>query len=430
MDKERNRERLNKWKERLAFLKPWDMDDEVGENLEVKQMSSSDSVRGSHWGGKKLSGREREKRRRYGIGLAAVLILLVAGSFYYYNRHRTFGGYVVTATGECLDIAGTEYVMLGGKIIKYCSDGIFCVDTHNNTEWSAAYSMQTPITCTRGDTMVIAEQQGKQVYVVNSKGLLGNFETSLPILRADVSSQGVVALILDDDDVTWVELYDSLGNQLASVKTTLQESGYPLDVAVTPNASRLMISFLTVDQGAVNGRISFYDFSSSSASDESHLTGSLDFQGRVFPEVYYADSSTPVALSDTGFEVFKGGSTPQERKAVTFEREIVSSFHDEDYVGFVFGNEEEDCRFEMELYNYSGKRVMKKAFDCGYTEIRMDRGEILLYDAKNCVAYTTSGVKRFASDYEKQVGYFGKLPGFRKYLVITNDSMDHIRISD
>ena len=430
MDKKRNKEKLNKWKEKLAFLKPWDMDDEAGEDLEIKEMSSSDNTRGSGWEGGKLSGEETEKRKKYAAGLAAALILLVAGGFYYYNGHHTFSGYVVTDTEECLDIVGTEYAMLGNKIIKYSSDGIFCTNVHNKTEWSVAYSMQTPIVDRCRDTMVIAEQQGNQVYVINSTGLMGNFETSRPILRADVSSQGVVALILDDEDVTWVELYDCSGSQLASIKTTLQESGYPLDAAITPGASRLMISFVTVDQGAVNSRISFYDFSSASDSDESHLTGSLDYPGCVFPEVFYADASTPVALSDTGFVVFKDSKIPQEKKKVVFEKEIVSSFHDEDYVGFVFNNEAEDCRFEMELYGYSGKRAIKKEFDCDYTEVKMDQGEILLYDAKNCIVYTVSGTNRFASDYEKQVEYFAKIPGFRKYLVITGDSMDHIRISD
>lgn len=430
MDKEKNKEKWNKLKEKLAFLKPWDTDDEVGEELDVKEMSSSDFSRVSHWDGKKSTAREMGRRKLYAVCLSAVLVFLVAGGFIYYNGHHVFTSYVVTATEECLDIAGTEYAMLGNKIVKYSSDGIFCVDTRNETQWSVAYSMQTPITDICQDTMVIAEQQGNQVYVVNSKGLMGNFETALPILRADVSSQGVVALILKGDDATWADLYDCSGGQIASIKTTLQESGYPLDVAITPNASRMMISFLTVNQGAVNSRIAFYDFSSASDSDESHLTGSLDYPGRVFPEIYYADASTPVALSDIGFVVFKNSKTPQEKKAVTFENEIVSSFHDEDYVGFVFNNEAEDCRFEMELFNYSGKRIMQKEFDCDYAEIKMDRGEILLYDAKNCIVYTMSGTKHFSSDYEKQVEFFAKIPGFRKYLVITDDSMDRIRISD
>lgn len=72
---------------------------------------------------------------------------------------------------------------------------------------------------------------------------------------------------------------------------------------------------------------------------------------------------------------------------------------------------------------------MEQEFDCDYQEVKMDSGKILLYDAKNCTVYSTSGAQNFATDYEKQVEYFGKIPGYRRYLVITNDSMDRIRIS-
>ena len=37
--------------------------------------------------------------------------------------------------------------------------------------------------------MAVAEQQGNQVYVVNEDGLVGNFETLLPILKVRVSRQ-------------------------------------------------------------------------------------------------------------------------------------------------------------------------------------------------------------------------------------------------
>lgn len=428
MKKQEMKDKLEKWKTKLAFLKPWDMDEEVGEDLEVREMSSSGHARTSHWNAGNLTPEEETRRKGMMIGLAALLVVLVAGGFVYYSGHHVFTGYVVTSTVESLDITGTEYEMLGKKIVKYSPDGVFCVNSRNEAEWSVAYSMQTPITDKCDDTMVIAEQQGKQVYVINSKGLLGSFETSLPILRVDVSSQGVVAAILEDNDVTWVNMYDYNGTQLTGLKTTVEDSGYPLDVAITPNASRMIVSFLGVKQNSLNSRIAFYDFSS--ASDESHLTGTLEYAGRVFPEVYYADSSTPVAISDTGYVVFKNSKVPQEKKTVTFEKEIVSSFHDQENIGFVFDNEAQDCRFEMELYRYSGKRVMSTEFDCDYTEVKMDSGEILLYDAKNCNVYTASGIQRFSSDYEKQVEYFAKIPGFRRYLVITNDSMDRIHISD
>ena len=127
--------------------------------------------------------------------------------------------------------------------------------------------------------------------------------------------------------------------------------------------------------------------------------------------------------------MLRDGSAPQERASVEFEDEIISTFWDEDYVGFVFPNDASDSKYRMELYTYQGRRRLQEEFDTDYEQVKMERGEILLYDAKNCTVYTAWGTKRFSSDYEKQVNYFTKLPGFRSYLIISNDSMDHIRIS-
>ncbi len=423
MDKEQRNERWNKWKTRLAFLKPWDdEEDEDDEFLEIQEMEAYDDDSRAHaWG-------DPARWRLCGvIALVTVIIALVLG-FAYYNGHHLFEEYVVTRTSGSLDIAGTVYRKLGGSIIKYSPDGVFCVNTRNESKWSAAYSMQSPVEDICGKTMVIAEQQGTQVFVLNEDGLTGNFEVSLPILKARVSEQGVVALMLDDGEVTWINLYDPSGAEIVSVRTTVADSGYPLDMALTPNASRMLVSFLGEKQGVLNSRIAFYDFSSADSS-EGHQTGTLDYSGRVFPEVFYANASTPVALSDNGFVVFRNGDTPEERKSVTFEKEIVSSFHDDDYLGFVFENEAEDCRYWMELYQYGGRRVMETGFDDVYEEVKMDGGQILMYDAKNCSVYTTKGARHFSTDYEKQVAYFARLPGFRKYLVVTSDSMDQIRIS-
>ena len=427
MNRDKWKEYWERLKPKLAFLKPWDMNEDVGDDLEVREMSSTDHQ--NSWNSKAETPWERTRRKRYAVITMAALVAIVAGCFLYYNGHHSFTEYVVTSTTENLDIAGTEYAMLGNYIVKYSSDGVFCVNSHNEVRWSTAYSMQTPIIDICGQTMVIAEQQGRQVYVVNEDGLLGSFTTSLSILKAHVSKQGVVVLILEDSDVTWIEMYDTSGSEIAKIKTTLQDSGYPLDVAITPNASRMIVSYLGISGRALNSRIAFYDFSSASDSDDSHLTGTLDYSGQVFPEVYFADASTPVALNDTGFVVFRNKKTPEEETSVTFDKEIVSSFHDGDNLGFVFNNEAADCRYIMELYHYNGKRTMQREFDCNYTEVRMDRGEILLYDAKNCTVYTTSGTRRFSSDYEKQVQYFARIPGFRRYMVITNDSIDRIRIS-
>ena len=279
MNRDKWKEYWERLKPKLAFLKPWDMNEDVGDDLEVREMSSTDHQ--NSWNSKAETPWERTRRKRYAVITMAALVAIVAGCFLYYNGHHSFTEYVVTSTTENLDIAGTEYAMLGNYIVKYSSDGVFCVNSHNEVRWSAAYSMQTPIIDICGQTMVIAEQQGRQVYVVNEDGLLGSFTTSLSILKAHVSKQGVVVLILEDSDVTWIEMYDTSGSEIAKIKTTLQDSGYPLDVAITPNAKRMIISFLQPSGGTLKSSISVYDFSSSEDADDTHLIGTETYE-RIF----------------------------------------------------------------------------------------------------------------------------------------------------
>ena len=83
--------------------------------------------------------------------------------------------------------------------------------------------MQAPFVDVCGTTAVIADQQGMQVYVFDEEGLKGQFQTKLPIQKARVATQGVVAVILADDDVTWVNFYDASGTLIAENRTTIDD---------------------------------------------------------------------------------------------------------------------------------------------------------------------------------------------------------------
>jgi hypothetical protein len=43
--------------------------------------------------------------------------------------------------------------------------------------------------------------------------------------------------------------------------------------------------------------------------------------------------------------------------------------------------------------------------------------------------FTTSGQERFTADYEKEIAGIFYFSEFRRYLIITKDSFDRIRIS-
>ena len=366
---------------------------------------------------------------RYLILTLIAALLIAAASYWVYNRTHMFDDYTLLSSSQLKDVEGTQYVMLSGKVIKYSHDGVFCVNTSNEMEWSAAYSMQTPVCDVSGGMMVIAEQQGDQVYVINSKGVVGNFTTSLPIMKARVAENGVVALIQDDvDDVAWVNLYDRNGNPLASVKATQAKTGYPMDMALTANARQMLVSFVGTDNGQVTGKICTYDFTSAGDSDESHLIGSKSYADTVFPDVFYAASNVPAAVADDGFVVFSSGKNLKERTRVSLTDEITSVFYDKDTIGFIFRSSQTDSKYRMEVYNLHGKNTMTSEFDFRYSDVRMEDGEVLLYDESGLNIYRTSGKQKLQVTYGQEVKYFSRLSGLRRYLVITGETIDKIRL--
>lgn len=430
--------KMNKWKEffqktvqKLAFLKPGEDVSEEEEELQVeeKELSSgSESVKDLPEGDlrQKLKNHRIFARKRRLILLAAAACVILG--FYLYNSFYQFHDYIISNSYENTATSGTQYLELGNHIVKYNSDGVSYVTTRNEQEWSITYSMQSPIADVCGSTVAIAEQQGTQVYVVNEDGLVGNFETTLPILKVRVSRQGVVAVVLQEEDVTWVNMFQADGTAIVNDKTTVSESGYPIDVDISPNGERLMVSYLEMADGTLKSNIVFYHFGAEGESAENHIVSSTEYEGTVVPIVTFCTDGRAIAVRDDGFTVFNGENNPKAGTSVEFDEEIVSCFYDESYIGFLFNSEEEDYDYRMKLYTQRGRKKAECHIQGGFDEIKLENGQILVYSDSELAAYTTNGRLKFSSPYEKAVEEFFYLSEFRRYLVITGDSFDRIRI--
>lgn len=429
MNKKKWNKRISQIKEQLDFLKMEENEDEDLE-IEEKSLSSGDAIKIDLPEGNLKEKLEQNRRRRFRMRVFVIaLIVCVVGGFALYNKLHTFRDYIVTDTVENTVSAGTKYETVDRYIYRYNSDGVSCVSRDNELKWSITYNMQAPIVDVCGKTMAIAEQQGNQVYVVNEEGQMGSFETLLPILKVRVSKQGVVALVLEDDNTTWINLYKADGTAIASDKTSVSESGYPLDMDISPDGQKLAVSYLGIEDGIMETNVVFYHFGSAGKAENDYVVSSTTYQETVMPEIFFAGNAVAAAVSDNGFVVFKGENEPKQSAVVSFEQEIVSCFHDEDRIGFLFTDTTGESDYRMEIYNYRGKRKARRFVDADFDEIKMQDGQILMFSEKECHIFSSSGRKRFESKYEKAMQDIFYFSSFRKYLVITNDSFDWIRIS-
>ncbi len=60
----------------------------------------------------------------------------------------------------------------------------------------------------------IGDEKGTLVYIFDKDGLCGKIETTKPIVRVKIAEQGTVALLLEENGVSYLKLCDKAGKRL------------------------------------------------------------------------------------------------------------------------------------------------------------------------------------------------------------------------
>ena len=369
----------------------------------------------------------QKKKKNKWIIISSIVVVGVLGLFIFDYFHVATG-YFVTSDEERSDISGTQYLELGSGLLKFSSDGASSISNSGEVNWSTTYSMQSPIADICENTAAIADQKGTQIYVFGEEGLKGQFKTLLPIEKVKVARQGVVAAVLEDGDVTWINFYDASGTEIAKNRTSLGESGYPLDIALSPDGMKIMISYLKTTTGVISTDISFYNFDSVGQTKIDNMVSSTSYENAVAPNVCFLSESVSAAFRDDGFSIYKGKQIPEEKANVEFEQEVLSIFYDDSHLGFVFASDKIEHKYKIQLYDLNGRKTMEQYIDMEYTEIKLDGGKIILLNDKKCAIYSTGGRKLFEGTFQEPLVDVISVPGLRKYMALTQNSTIWFRL--
>ncbi len=377
---------------------------------------------------------QRKKKRRHGGKLRrslVILVILVAAAIIakVVLDMRVSTGYSVLSQTEREGGTQTNYMAFGSAILHYSSDGASLASSDGTQIWNETYDMDTPVADTEDDAVVIYDQKGTTMCVFNSKGLLGQVTTELPILKARVSSQGMIAAILEDGETTWINFYSTAGETIATAKTRIDSPGYPIDLDVSDNGELLVVSYVYVDGNTPTSYVAFYNFGTTGQNQMDNLVSGYTYTDVLVPQVRFLSNDTAVAIRDDGITLYKGSSIPAESFSVDAESEIISCFICDSSVGLVMANQEEgDDPYRMQLYNLKGKCIADKTFQSEYTTIRAEGKRILLYNDKQLSIFDTSGREKFHGTIEEGTIQDVCTISKDRFLVVMNESIATIKI--
>lgn len=354
---------------------------------------------------------------------AGVLILAVVLAYALVKNNKVASSYEVVTSMSRGDDTSVYYCMMRKGMVKYSKDGVAMTNKSGSVLWNQTYEMASPTMTSAGDYVAVGDIGANTIYIFNEYGQLGRVSTDVPIQEIQISEQGVVAAVLSDTSSNYINLYDKQGNSLGSIKASLENTGYPLAIALSPDASKLAVSYLIVKSGSMQSRIVAYDFSD---VEGDHLLDTQELEG-LYPKAAFLDSREVVLFGEKGFVLYQADSKKIETQE-NFESEINSVFCTNQKLGFIFKNEDDNGKYRMEIYNKAGKKSSTYYFDLDYSGMTADDDEVILYNDEEMLIYQMGGRVRFRGTFNTAVT--GVMPSWEDglYWLIDDQSLREIRI--
>lgn len=382
--------------------------------------------------GKRINYQEKIKSHKFTIFYRGVLVLiLIAVIAVVLNiqwKNKVYTESVVISSIETATQQNAKLLPFAGYILSYSKDGANCIDAKGTAVWNETFEMQNPMIDVCQNVAAIGDYNGRSIYVMNTSGLMGQITTNKPLRDFCVSANGVVAAVLDDADVTLIYLYDTQGQELVHFRTTMQESGYPFSVSISPDGKLVCVSYLFVDSGEMKSSVAFYNFGEVGQNNTDNYVSGYDYLDVVVGYTRFLDAKTAFAVSDDRIMFFAGAQKPVSIAECLLGEDVQKIYYSDNYVGLVFISTDSSNRYRLDVYNKSGQLTSSIDFDIEYSDIVFTQEQIVIYNESECRIYSMSGVQKYGGMFDKAVYTLIPTSTAYKYIVVTADSIDTIEM--
>lgn len=363
---------------------------------------------------------------RTAIAVAAAIALILI--IYFSRKNAVYTDYETVNQISYDESLSSSYLNLNGSVLRYSKDGASVFNMQDDMLWNQTYEMQNPMIDVCGDYAAIGDYKGTCIYVFNSSGLQGKIDTTLPVQNFCVSNTGNVAMVVEEDEITWVKLFNKNGELVANDRTTMVKSGYPVRVAISDNGILLGISYIRVDTGVLSSSVAFYNFGAVGQNEIDNLVSGYDYPESIVTEVAFMNDDTSFAVGDDRLIVFSGDQKPEKVAEVPIEDEINSVFYGKDYIGLVFVDATSDFMYRLEVYDKTGALDQTYRFDLDYEDVIFNKDQVVVYNTDECIIFNRNGEEKFHSSFHHSIITMIPTTAPSKYLLVTGTSMEEIQL--
>ena len=367
--------------------------------------------------------------------VAVIVVIIILAGIYMIFAGRGYNGYEVVEETGVKNASMLDYAPYQNSLLKFSKDGATYVDEKGKAVWNETFAMKMPTADVSGEYAAIADMNGNDVYIFNTQGKVSNTTMPYKICDIAVASQGEFAVILEDEKVNYINIYDKNGEQISEIQTTIDKSGYPMDMDLSSDGTKLFSTYLYLDGVDVKNGLAAYNFGPVGVNENAdRLMGGYQLEDTLVPKVEFLDNNTICAFGDNQIILYSMREKPSEKARIALKSEVQSVVYNDKYVGIVISNEEETKKNEekapyvLELYNTNGRKVMTQKIDFSYENVRMTKDEIVFTGGTECRIYTVKGKLKFSYTFSKNVVDMVPTGYSSRYIVLYDSGSEVVRL--
>ncbi len=360
-----------------------------------------------------------------------ILLLIIAISIVVIKIFSKYDDYQVEKTWERNDSTESTFCSFNSNLLKYSADGIFYTKYDGSLIWNYTYDMVNPCIDTCDDYVVVFDKKGNEVDIFSTKGFIKSITTTIPVVDAKIAKQGTVALLLQENNVSYIQMYDKDASILVSGEIHPENKGFPISMAISSDATRLLLSIVNLNSGSLSTDLVFYDFTDEGKEEQDNIVATYTYSNSLIPKVDYVNDNKAIAFSDSKIIIFNNNFRATVAKEINVENDMKSVFYNTTHFGFISETETEDGEIVnmLNVYNLYGFRWISKEITSSYDSVELlDNDEIYIRNGNEVFLYNLQGISRFTFTFDETV--YNIVPGTtsRRYYLIEETKTEEIMI--
>lgn len=359
--------------------------------------------------------------------LLSVLVFLCVYIWSIYNKRYTDYGVVHTALNEGNTAVG--YVSYGESMIKYSKNGAVAMDKAGNLVWNGSYEMNQPIISISKKAVAIGDKGNTDIVIFDETGVVNTFSTIHNIVDLEVASQGVTAVLMEDKESFYINVYTPDGTEAVDHYINVNDHGYPIDIALSEDGKKFAVSYMNITTGTLVSTVAFYNFSEVGKNESNNLMGAEIFENTVVPSIRFVDKDTISVYKENSLLLYSMIEKPKLLSEIPFEYNIKSVIHNNKYVGVVLDQRELSTN-EIIIYDLNGNKAFTKKIDFDYDKIHMTEDEIIMYNETSCVIMKLNGKTKFEYTFSMGIEALYQSNHFNRYYLVTESDILDIELTD